>query len=68
VVELDDPERRGHAPAHLDEVQRRYIRQVVAACGGRISGPGGAAERLGLKPTTLRSRMQRLGIDPRTRR
>jgi len=52
----------------LDDVQRRHIRQIVAACGGRLSGPRGAAERLGLKPTTLRSRMQRLGLDPRARR
>ena len=52
----------------LDEVQRRHIRQVLAACGGRISGAGGAAERLGLKPTTLRSRMERLGLDPRAGR
>ena len=52
----------------LDEVQRRHIRRVLAACGGRISGAGGAAERLGLKPTTLRSRMERLGLDPRAGR
>jgi formate hydrogenlyase transcriptional activator len=49
----------------LDEVQRRHIRKVLDLTGGKVSGPGGAAEILGLKPTTLRSRMERLGMDPR---
>ena len=49
----------------LDEVQRRHILKAVENAGGQIRGAGGAAELLGLKPTTLRSRMQRLGIDPR---
>jgi PAS domain S-box-containing protein len=49
----------------LDEVQRRHIRRVLEMTSGRISGPGGAAELLGLKPTTLRSRMERLGLNPR---
>jgi transcriptional regulator with GAF, ATPase, and Fis domain len=46
-------------------VQRRHIRRVLEMTSGRISGPGGAAELLGLKPTTLRSRMERLGLNPR---
>jgi len=50
----------------LDEIQRRHIRRVLAMTSGRISGRGGAAELLGLKPTTLRSRMERLGLDPRS--
>jgi len=49
----------------LDEVQRRHIRKVLDLVGGKISGPGGAAEILGLKPTTLRSRMEKLGVTPR---
>ena len=49
----------------MDEVQRRHILKALEAAGGRIRGAGGAAELLGLKPTTLRSRMQRLGLDPR---
>ena len=48
----------------LDEVQRRHITRALEAAEGRISGPGGAAELLGLNRSTLRSRMQRLGIDP----
>ncbi|MFD1702025.1 sigma 54-interacting transcriptional regulator [Methylopila henanensis] len=38
------------------------IRAALSAAGGKVSGPGGAAERLGLKPTTLASRMKALGI------
>ncbi len=49
----------------LDEAQRRHILKVLGSVGGRIRGDGGAAELLGVKPTTLRSRMQRLGIDPK---
>jgi len=55
-------------PVTLDEVQRRHIRRILEISGGRISGQGGAAEILGLKPTTLRSRMVRLGLTPTTRR
>jgi DNA-binding NtrC family response regulator len=52
----------------MDEVQRRHILKVLGLADGRIRGAGGAAELLGLKPTTLRSRMQRLGIDPKALR
>ena len=49
----------------MDEIQRRHIAKAMEAAGGQIRGSGGAADLLGMKPTTLRSRMQRLGIDPR---
>ena len=46
----------------LDEAERShakmYILKVLEQTGWRIRGAGGAAERLGLKPTTLESRMQ----------
>ncbi len=35
---------------------------ALAASGGKVFGKDGAAERLGLKPTTLASRMKRYGI------
>ncbi|MDR4306054.1 sigma 54-interacting transcriptional regulator [Chelatococcus sambhunathii] len=64
------PETHG-APgaAILSEDERRArdlaaIRAALKASGGRVSGAGGAAERLGLKPTTLASRMKVAGIDP----
>jgi PAS domain S-box-containing protein len=49
----------------LDEIQRRHIGEVLDITGGRISGPCGAADLLGVKPTTLRSKMERLGLEPR---
>jgi transcriptional regulator with GAF, ATPase, and Fis domain len=41
---------------------------VLALTGGRINGPGGAAELLGIKPNTLRARMDRLGVSYGRRR
>jgi transcriptional regulator with GAF, ATPase, and Fis domain len=46
----------------LAEVERRHIRSVLEGTGWRVSGRHGAAEVLGLKPTTLESRMAKLGI------
>ena len=46
----------------LDEMQRQYIQHVLQKTGGRIGGPGGAAEILGMKRTTLNSRMKQLGL------
>ncbi len=46
----------------LDEVERRYIVEVLEACRGQVSGAGGAAEILGLHANTLRYRMKKLGI------
>jgi transcriptional regulator with GAF, ATPase, and Fis domain len=52
------------ASYRLAEVERNHIMRVIRECGGKVKGKGGAADRLGLKPSTLRSRMQRLGISP----
>lgn len=46
----------------MDDLQRRYISHVLDLTGGRIGGPGGAAEVLGMKRTTLQARMKKLGI------
>jgi len=46
----------------LDEIQRRYIGHILQKTGGRIAGPGGAAEILGMKRTSLYSRMRMLGM------
>ena len=46
----------------LNELQRRYIRHILERTGGRIAGPGGAAEILGLKRTSLYTRMRTLGM------
>jgi transcriptional regulator with GAF, ATPase, and Fis domain len=47
----------------LAEMERRYIREVLESTRGVIYGPRGAAAVLGLKPTTLQSRMKRLGVE-----
>lgn len=46
----------------LEEVERRHITRMLNEAEGRISGEGGAAETLGLNPSTLRGRMRKLGI------
>jgi len=46
----------------LVELEVEHIRAVLKSTSWRVRGAGGAAERLGLKPTTLESRMARLGI------
>ncbi|MGZ8226287.1 MAG: sigma-54-dependent Fis family transcriptional regulator [Methylococcaceae bacterium] len=46
----------------LTEVERNHIIRVLKATGWRIRGAAGAAEILGLKPSTLESRMAKLGI------
>jgi formate hydrogenlyase transcriptional activator len=46
----------------LEEVERRYIRDVLDRTGWVVSGEKGAAKVLGLKPTTLEARMKKLGI------
>lgn len=46
----------------LAEMEAQYIQTVIHLCDGKISGKGGAAEALGMKRTTLISRMKKLGI------
>ena len=50
------------ATVTLEEVERQHIRAVLHATQGRIKGPDGAAQRLGLKPSTLYSRLRKLGL------
>ncbi|MDF1661491.1 MAG: sigma-54 dependent transcriptional regulator, partial [Planctomycetota bacterium] len=75
-LQIDFPGRRGarkKAPSSapntgmddwpsLADLERRYIRQVLDKTRGKIYGPGGAGEILGLKPSTLQSRMKKLGL------
>jgi formate hydrogenlyase transcriptional activator len=49
----------------LEEAQREHIRQALEQANWQISGPSGAAARLGMKRSTLQSKMARLGIEPR---
>ena len=46
----------------LAEAERDYLNFVLEHAGGRVEGLSGAAQLLGLRPSTLRSRMRKLGI------
>jgi transcriptional regulator with GAF, ATPase, and Fis domain len=50
------------ASRKLDDVERKHVLSVLHESGWRIRGLNGAAEKLGLKPTTLEARMAKLGI------
>jgi formate hydrogenlyase transcriptional activator len=63
IAELTVP--GGSSPGQsqtLQNLEREYILRALRETGGVIGGPEGAAARLGLKRTTLQSRMQRMGI------
>jgi transcriptional regulator with GAF, ATPase, and Fis domain len=72
MILSNDKNLRVHLPSHgsletdatqtLQDTERRHILAVLERTGWRLSGDGGAAEALGLKRTTLRARMKKLGI------
>jgi transcriptional regulator with GAF, ATPase, and Fis domain len=61
---LDDTPSEFHK---LDEAMHIHIEKALKMCKGKISGPGGAAELLDVLPSTLRKRMDKLGIPFRRR-
>jgi formate hydrogenlyase transcriptional activator len=63
LAELEIEMQEGGSSDHtLDTAERLHIIGVLRETGGLLSGPTGAAHRLGLKRTTLQSKMQRLRI------
>jgi transcriptional regulator with GAF, ATPase, and Fis domain len=52
----------GPQSIRLADVERAHIRNILDSTGWRIRGSSGAAERLGLRPTTLETRMAKLGL------
>lgn len=56
------PAAAGKRSANLADVEKEHIRVVLEGVGWRIRGPAGAAARLGLPPTTLETRMAKLGL------
>jgi transcriptional regulator with GAF, ATPase, and Fis domain len=68
ALRLDDSELRpaldgsGVVSLTLEDVERGHIQDVLRRAEGRIAGQGGAAAILGVPPSTLRSRMAKLGI------
>ena len=62
VVVPAGPAPAGKSSLKLTDVETNHIRSVLEGVGWRIRGATGAAARLGLKPTTLETRMAKLGI------
>jgi transcriptional regulator with GAF, ATPase, and Fis domain len=62
LANCDEPISPNGSPKPLDAAMADHIRKALNACGGKIYGPNGAARLLGLKPSTLQSRMKKLGI------
>ncbi|MDC7239811.1 MAG: helix-turn-helix domain-containing protein, partial [Spirochaetales bacterium] len=46
----------------LQEMEKQHIKRALDLSSGKIYGSGGAAELLGMKPTTLQSRIKKLGL------
>ena len=55
----------GRTDSNLEVAEREHILRVLRECKGMIGGANGAAERLGLKRTTLNSMLKKLGIQRR---
>lgn len=63
IAELSGAPGNGHfRGSTLEDMEREYILRILRESGGVIAGNQGAAARLGMKRTTLQSRMQKLGI------
>jgi formate hydrogenlyase transcriptional activator len=60
VTNTGQPDNNGF---ELEAAERRHILTVLQKCGWRIHGAGGAADALGLKRSTLQSKMKKLGIE-----
>jgi transcriptional regulator with GAF, ATPase, and Fis domain len=66
VLQINIPtteEGNGSLAMSLEDVERKHIFNVLEQTGWHIRGTGGAAEILDLKPTTLHSKMKKLGIN-----
>jgi PAS domain S-box-containing protein len=62
-AELSDLESAHAAKGHaLSELESEQLRHILVSTRWRVRGKGGAAEVLGLKPTTLEARLKKLGI------
>jgi len=56
-------EKGGARQLTLDEAMALHIRNILESTNGRINGRDGAAKLLGINPSTLRSRMEKLGVN-----
>jgi len=72
VITSQEPNLKINLPKHspvengknktLDTIDREYMKDILEKCNWKIKGANGAAEILGLKPSTLRDRMKKLDI------
>ncbi len=64
IAELKNatPAPRTNFPCSFHNAERRAIIEALKTASGKIAGTGGAAERLGLKRTTLQNKMRRLNV------
>jgi len=65
IGELGGNGRATPLPGTREAEEREGIVRILKDTKGRVAGPQGAAARMGVKRTTLLSRMKKLGIDPR---
>ena len=63
IDQLDKDEEPQSEVKTLGELERTHIIQTLEQTGWRVSGPRGAAQKLGLKESTLRWRMKKLGVE-----
>jgi formate hydrogenlyase transcriptional activator len=61
LEKVEEPPSRGYA-SDFHAAERDHILRILRESKGTIGGNGGAAERLGLKRTTLNSKIKKLGI------
>ena len=59
----EEQEELDNTPSTLHDAERDHILRVLRETRGQIGGADGAAERLGLKRTTLNSKLKKLGIE-----
>jgi formate hydrogenlyase transcriptional activator len=62
LAEMTDMRESSTSDGTLEALEREYIIRVLRETGGVIGGPRGAAVRLGMKRTTLQSRILKMGI------
>ena len=63
---LSPEPKSGRVLAHeMIAQEKEFIESALAECKGRVSGPSGAAVRLGMPPSTLDSKIRTLKIDKR---
>ena len=65
-ADLELPTLRAATGLVPDAAERQQIEDALRVSHGRVSGVDGAAQALGVAPSTLESRIQRLGIDKYT--